>query len=463
MSKLPDIFLNSLQGLPGFDRQQFTDVHEAGASLTSVRINESKWSLKELAAAFPGAERVPWCPSGFYLKTRPSFTFNPLFHAGCYYVQEASSMFLEQAFRQHTSQEPLKVLDLAAAPGGKSTHILSLLPHGSLLVSNEVIRSRAHVLTDNIVKWGQSRCIVTNNDPSAFKKISGYFDVMVVDAPCSGSGLFRRDEAAIDEWSINNVQLCAQRQQRILADALVALKSGGLLIYSTCSYSGEEDEAIADWLVQEFEMESVSLQTEKEWGIVESFSPQAKAAGYRFYPDKVKGEGFFMACFRKKNETSTPKLRPARPEKLSSREKDLVEQWTGKQEDLTYFKFKEQAWALSPGLFNDFCELQPQLNVLSAGLRLGQLMKDKLVPDHALALSLHIAGDVPFTELDDADAIRYLQKQEMQVKPRQTGWQLVRYRGHNLGWINALKNRINNYYPKELRILKQYIDPAVDK
>ena len=124
MSKLPDIFLNSLQGLPGFDRQQFTDVHEAGASLTSVRINESKWSLKELAAAFPAAERVPWCPSGFYLKTRPSFTFNPLFHAGCYYVQEASSMFLEQAFRQHTSQEPLKVLDLAAAPGGKSTHIL---------------------------------------------------------------------------------------------------------------------------------------------------------------------------------------------------------------------------------------------------------------------------------------------------------------------------------------------------
>ena len=210
-------------------------------------------------------------------------------------------------------------------------------------------------------------------------------------------------------------------------------------------------------------MESISLQTEKEWGIVESFSPQAKAAGYRFYPGKVKGEGFFMACFRKKNETSTPKLRPARPEKLSSREKDLVEQWTGKQEDLTYFKFKEQAWALSPGLFNDFCELQPQLNVLSAGLRLGQLMKDKLVPDHALALSLHIAGGVPFTELDDADAIRYLQKQEMQVKPRQTGWQLVRYRGHNLGWINALKNRINNYYPKELRILKQYIHPAVDK
>ena len=266
-------------------------------------------------------EKIPWAEHGYYLESRPSFTFDPLFHAGCYYVQEASSMFLEQALKQTVDlSHPLKVLDLCAAPGGKSTHLLSLISNESLLVSNEVIRSRANILNDNIAKWGCSNVIVTNNDPRDFQRIENYFDVIVVDAPCSGSGLFRRDSEAIEEWSEQNVALCSQRQQRILADVLPALKNGGMLIYSTCSYSKQEDEEICEWLINELKIESLKLKFEENWNVIESDD------GYRFWPDKVKGEGFFIACFRKNNgddeESYFPKVKA---EKFSSREMEILE------------------------------------------------------------------------------------------------------------------------------------------
>ncbi|HYO23166.1 MAG TPA: Fmu (Sun) domain protein, partial [Flavisolibacter sp.] len=237
LMKLPEEFLDSLEGVAGFDKEAFIQVHNEAQAPTSIRINPAKasmvngeWSITiGSSSAVQHSQQIPWTQYGFYLAQRPSFTFDPFFHAGCYYVQEASSMFLEQAFTQLLNlSKPLKVLDLCAAPGGKSTHIQSLLSAESLLVSNEVIKTRSIVLTDNIIRWGCKNVFVTNNDPRAFQKLTGYFDVMVVDAPCSGSGLFRKDEAAIEEWSLNNVTLCSQRQQRILADALPALKEDGL-------------------------------------------------------------------------------------------------------------------------------------------------------------------------------------------------------------------------------------------
>src|SRR4051812_16448287 len=308
---LPDSFLQSLKDVKGFDRLAFEAVHAQGRAEVSIRLNPAKLAMDGPPSALPDDSlqekisgvfdtaavndqrfikdaRVPWCDLGYYLSQRPSFTFDPLFHAGCYYVQEASSMFLEQALRQLLDlSKPLKVLDLCGAPGGKSTHIQSLISPESLLVSNEAIKNRSHVLVDNLIKWGSVNVIVTNNDPSAFQKLEGFFDVMVVDAPCSGSGLFRRDEEAIDEWSLNNVQLCSQRQKRILADVIPALKENGLLIYSTCSYSKEEDEEIADWLVDEFEMKNEKLKIEEGWNIIESFSEKTNSAGYRFYPNRL--------------------------------------------------------------------------------------------------------------------------------------------------------------------------------
>ncbi len=468
--KLPQEFLQSLEGVPGFEKEAFIEVHRQAQAPTSVRINTAKWSIdknepQDSYSSFTihSSQQVPWAKQGFYLQQRPSFTFDPLFHAGCYYVQEASSMFLEQPFRQLLDlSQPLKVLDLCAAPGGKSTHIQSLLSHDSLLVSNEVIKTRSIVLTDNIIRWGCKNVLVTNNDPKAFQDLPSYFDVMVVDAPCSGSGLFRKDEEAIEEWSLNNVALCSQRQQRILADALPSLKEGGLLIYSTCSYSAEEDEEIMDWLAEEMEMENVSLQVGNFPGIIETNSPVSAAVGYRFYPDKIKGEGFFLTCFRKKRSEPVKKLRPAKTEAISAKETKVVEGWIA-DTVLQLIRFRNEVTALPEHILPEFLQLQPILNIQYAGTIVGEVLKEKLVPHHALAQSQIIAKSIAATDLSYDEAIKYLQRQELSVQPQTVGWQVVRFRNHNLGWINALKNRINNYYPKEIRILKARNDTAFEK
>ena len=483
---LPESLLDSLRGVEGFNREAFAKVHEEGRPVVSVRINPAKvmmsngqWAMgnslgnscsnsgQSGAALYPSPftvhDPVPWSQYGFYLPQRPSFTFDPLFHAGCYYVQEASSMFLEQALKQLVDlSQPLKVLDLSAAPGGKSTHIQSLLSKESLLVSNEVIRNRCTVLMDNVIKWGCHNVVVTNNDPAAFKKLAGYFDVIVVDAPCSGSGLFRKDPEAVTEWSLNNVALCSQRQQRILADVFPALKENGLLIYSTCSYSKEEDENIDDWLVEEFEMKNEKLTIEKEWGVVESISAKTNSAGYRFYPDKVKGEGFFIACFRKTTEEKEAKVKSARLEKATAREKTIIQPWLNKN-DIELVKENNSFAAIPVRLMNDYAILRSVLNIQYTGTELGQIMKDKLVPEHSLALSTIISDDIATTELSYQEAIKYLQRQDLAFSPSALGWQTVNYQKHNLGWINALPNRINNYYPKEMRILKRQNDAAFGK
>jgi 16S rRNA C967 or C1407 C5-methylase (RsmB/RsmF family)/NOL1/NOP2/fmu family ribosome biogenesis protein len=464
--KLPEQFLQSLQGLPGYDQEAFVDVHTREENITSIRLNPGKWKVdpKPALSETSGTEGnesplylqrspVPWTQHGYYLDHRPSFTFDPLFHAGCYYVQEASSMFLEQAVLQLADLSvPMKVLDLCAAPGGKSTHLQSLLHPESLLVSNEVIKQRSIVLTDNIIKWGCTNVFVTNNDPRAFQKLPGYFDMMVVDAPCSGSGLFRKDGDAIDEWSLNNVALCSQRQQRILADALPVLKKGGLLVYSTCSYSAEEDEAIADWLVEEMAMENLPLQVDVDWGIISSKAERTGAIGYRFYPDKVQGEGFFLACFRKKSIEDSFRPRPAKQNLLSAKERKALEEWIT-PEGMEFLRFRDAIFAVPKHLLAEYNSLP--LNLQYAGVEVGNIMKEKLVPAHALSQNLLLANAVPSTELSYEEAIRYLQRQDLSVQPEVTGWQTVRYRQHTLGWINALKNRVNNYYPKEIRILKQ--------
>jgi len=394
-------------------------------------------------------EKIPWTEHGYSLSSRPSFTFDPLFHAGCYYVQEASSMFLEQALKQTADlSQPLKVLDLCAAPGGKSTHLLSLISKESLLVSNEVIRSRANILNDNIIKWGCSNVITTNNDPRDFQRVKNYFDVIVVDAPCSGSGLFRRDAEAIEEWSEQNVALCSQRQQRILADVLPALKKRGVLFYSTCSYSEQENELIGKWVEDELKIKNEKLKIDSGWGMIES------ECGYRFWPDKVKGEGFFIACFRKNDdddeEVYFPKIKP---EKFSKQEMEILSRNVN-TDGLSFLRHEAIIYTIPEKLHADMNFLSSKLRVVNCGTKVGEIIKDKLIPDHALALSNIVSDDISRLELDDEQAIQYLKKKELNLQTDKKGWNLVTYQDHPLGWVNILPNRINNYYPKELRILK---------
>lgn len=369
-------------------------------------------------------------------------------------------MFVEQALTQTVDlAQPIKVLDLCAAPGGKSTHLQSLLSPESLLVSNEVIKARAGILKQNIIKWGCTNVVVTNNDPQHFARLESFFDVIVVDAPCSGSGLFRRDEEAIKEWSLEAVQLCSGRQQRILADALPALKEGGVLIYSTCSYSPEEDEAIADWLGKECGMESLSLKVDPAWNIIETISTSTHARGYRFYPDKLAGEGFFLAAFRKRGEEHSSKYKMVKPERLSAKELPVVKEWVC-NENLAFLKHNDRVLALPEVLVESFSILQASLYLQYAGTDVGELMRDKLVPDHALGLSPLLGEKVRRTELPYEEAIRFLQRQDI-FPDTEKGWQVVTYKAQPIGWINALGNRVNNYYPKGSRILKQQNDADI--
>lgn len=450
-NRLPNDLINSLKQDLSSDWQAFVDIHENETKTSSIRLNPLK-PIDHIAFEVDG--EVPWCQHGLYLKKRPIFTLDPFFHAGCYYSQEASSMFLSHAIQQlRLHEKPIKALDLCAAPGGKSTLLNAVLHTGSLLLSNEIIKSRAKVLSDNMMRWGYPNVAVTNNDPSVFKHLPGYFDLLVVDAPCSGSGMFHKDHGAIDEWSLANVKLCSERQRRILAASITSLAENGILFYSTCSYSSEENEEIVDWLIDEFGLETVVVPIEENWGIQLTESSRHKAAGYRFYPHKVRGEGFFFAALRKTSTQSSFTSKKIKNEK-NSIPQAIAERWL----DMTgLYSFEHD------GLFHVFPKAYEQdLNALrhilyfkEAGTVIGKYLNKELIPSHDLAMSVRIRRDLPQLELDSDTALKYLHKDALDHsinKNQLTGWVLVTYEGANLGWIKAMPNRINNYYPKEARI-----------
>jgi len=460
VNNLPGALLNSLQGLPGFDKEAFEKVHQSGEQITSIRFNPKKIFNTQYSIFNEQLDKIPWTGNGYYLSSRPSFTLDPLFHAGVYYVQEASSMFLEEVLKQSIDlSKPIKVLDLCAAPGGKSTLIQSIISNESLLISNEVIKTRVNILSENITKWGASNIVVTNNDPKDFRRLKNYFDVIVVDAPCSGSGLFRKENEAIDEWSTQNVQLCSQRQQRILADTLPSLKDDGILIYSTCSYSKDEDEEICDWLIENYQLSTIHYQLNEEWNIVETKSPKHSGYGYRFYPDKVKGEGFFIAGFKKElhnsgNEIKTLKHRN-KIEKISPKEIEAIKPFLKNPAHFFFIKLNEEIIALPIALENELLILQSALYIKKAGVKLGTVIRDELIPSHELAVSTIISDDINSVEPDKENALQYLRRAEIKLDESRKGWVLLRFRQTPLGWVKILAGRLNNYYPKDWRILNK--------
>lgn len=458
--KIPVDLLVSLKDVKGFDEQQFIEAHQANAPTTSIRINPPK-ETSQLAfnLQLNIKDKVPWSSNGYYLSERPSFTLDPLFHAGAYYVQEASSMFLEQALRQSIDlDQPLKVLDLCAAPGGKSTLLQSLISNESLLVSNELIKARVNILTENIIKWSADNIVVTNNAAKDFQRLEGFFDVIVVDAPCSGSGLFRKDENAIDEWSLQNIMLCKQRQQNILAEILPALQPGGILIYSTCSYSKEENETIADTIMDYTGMQSIQLKTDAGWNIVETQSDQHKAYGYRFYPGKLKGEGFYIASFRNSGERNTDNFQKHKKNKLpriSAVEIGILNKSIKSPDDCFFFKWMNSIFLTNKITGELLPLLMESLYIKNAGVEMGEVIRDEFIPAHALALSKYVSQGANRVEVDTGTALNYLRRKDINIDTEKTGWALLTYKNWGIGWAKILKTRINNYYPKEWRILNK--------
>jgi len=445
----PPAFAQRMQIQLQQDWNDFLSVHKH-PSPTSIRINPLKSNSKDL-------EKIPWTDFGYHLEQRPSFTFDPLFHGGAYYVQEASSMFLEQALKQTIDLlQPLQVLDLCAAPGGKSTHLLSLLNDKSLLVSNETIRSRATILAENIQKWGNNNVVITNNDPEDFQRLEGFFDVIVVDAPCSGEGLFRKDPHASKEWSEENIELCALRQQRILNQVWPSLKKNGILIYCTCTYNERENEDNLNWLVKENKVESVKLKVESSWGVDEVRTKNV--FGYRFYPHKTRGEGFFISVVRKTEEQHEISIHKKKTfDHPTTKIKERLSEWVKVSEGIDFIKHEELILALPKNYIFEIEFLSKFLKVIQKGTAIATAKHDKLIPEHAFALSTKINREnFNSIELSLDDAIAYLRKDVLNLTGEKTGFTLMNFQNVPIGWANLLGNRMNNLYPSAWRIRSEY-------
>ena len=437
---LPETFVNRTINLLGDEFRELEKALEGNAP-TSIRVN-SKMDYR------PSEEKVAWCNTGYYLKERPLFTADPLFHAGVYYVQEASSMFLYQAIIQHFPNART-VLDLCAAPGGKSTLLTQTLTDSSLLVSNEIVRSRAYILAENLIKWGNPNIIVTNNDPKDFEALPGFFDAVVVDAPCSGEGMFRKDPGAILEWSEYNVTLCAARQKEILRSMWGTLKTDGILVYSTCTFNREENEDNVKWICEELGAEILKIDLKGNQDI------RVSDVGYRFYPHKTKGEGFFLSVLRKKTMT-TSSFKSKRDDKKNIKfvTKSNVstfsllnpECWTIIQED-------NQIKGYNAERFNDFMLVNKSLKIMHSGLYLGEMKGNDFIPSSSIAFSKTLnLKNLETVEVDYRTAISFLKKEAIILPDSSRGYILICYKGKPLGWVKNLINRTNNLYPQEWRI-----------
>ena len=460
--KLPAQFEDTMRQLLGDEYDAFRTAL-LGEPAVSIRLNRAKCSAR------PGYEAVPWATDAYYLPERPAFTFDPLLHAGCYYVQEASSMFVEQALRQHLGEARV-ALDLCAAPGGKSTLLRSLLPDDCVLVSNEVMRPRAQVLAENITKWGHPRCIVTSNYPADFTPMGPTFDLILVDAPCSGEGMFRKDEVAVAEWSPENVVTCWQRQRDILTDIWPTLRPGGLLIYSTCTFNTQEDEENVRWMVDTLGAELLPVATEPSWGITPSLVPDV-AHAYRFLPGRTRGEGFFLAVLRKSADTAIADTsRPAKAKKKEKKGKQPAvavpaecKGWLTNANAYTYKALDAEVIALPVDMEPLHATLSDHLYLIKAGITLAELKGRDALPAHDLAMSTALCPDAfARCELTYLDALRYLRREAIAL-PADTprGFVLVTYRDMPLGFVKNLGNRANNLYPNEWRIRSPHL-PDID-
>ncbi len=432
MSVLRTDFVEHLKKNPYIDFERLMDAH-AQEPVISVRQNKHKAKKN-----WPKSAPVPWCSEGAYLPARPYFAHDPCWHAGVYYVQEASSMYLEQAFNNLTiAKSDLRVLDLCAAPGGKTTLLLDCITPDSLLVSNEVVKNRLNILQENATKWGRSNHILASAEAKQWGKLKNAFDVIVVDAPCSGSGLFRKDAAAIDEWSEAQVAVCADRQEQILKEVWSALKPGGYLIYSTCSYSLEENEGMLARLQADESMEFIVTEHPK-----------------RFSPDQIAGEGFFILTIQKAGEWQSfakmdYKAKLQLPKELQHFVKDAV------LESHTPFEHKEN-WYLFPARHYLFLQdLKTLVYIAQAGVEIGYADKKGAHPSAALAWNDALAEGLPAIQVDESQALKYLKREEgWWPESLEKGYYLVCYENWRLGWVKAVQGRLINAYPMEWRLRK---------
>jgi len=454
---LPDAFLEKTRALLGKEAEAlFVALDEP--SPVSIRLNPFKPS-----SIVSGAQ-VPWSSMGQYLPERPAFTFDPLLHAGCYYVQEASSMFVEKALNQVVEiigSQPLNVLDLCAAPGGKSTLLASCLPNDSLLVANELNRLRANILAENLIKWGLPNVVTTQSDATAFSGMTDFFDVILTDVPCSGEGMFRKDPDSVGEWSVDNVNVCASRQRDIVGNIWSSLKPGGFLIYSTCTYNIAENEENVQWICEELGGALVKIPVEQGWGISCAKGPNKELAVNRFFPHRTKGEGFFLSLIQKEgeHESGTSYSKGSRTKSSAGKKAFVVpteiKQLLLNDADFEYYTDRQgRICAFPSNHLVSLRRLEENLRVVHAGVVLGEVKGKDLLPDISLAMSVCLNRNAIKTfDLDKKQAIDYLRREALTLPEAcPLGWVLMCFESQALGWMKNIGNRANNGYPNEWRI-----------
>ena len=457
--RLPEQFISRMQRELGVAEAEALCAALETEPSTSVRLNPAKMAEQKW-----GGGRVAWSDYGYLLSERPAFTLDPDFHAGAYYVQEASSQFagyiVSMAVGGAEACKGQRVLDMCAAPGGKSTHYATLVGERGLVVANEINRSRAAVLADNARKWGLGNMVVTCNDSARVADFEEWFDVVAVDAPCSGEGMFRKSDEACEQWSEANVAMCAERQWEILQNAFRSLKPGGVLLYSTCTFNRTEDEDVVGRACEEFGDELLAVDDipiGDDWGVVTG--REGVFQTFRFFPHRLTGEGMFMAVARKAGLATSrrrmPKARRKVMEAVDKRTAQELSRWVKESEQMRFFAAGDTLYGCRKEHYDEVEALAGTLAVIYSGVAMGQVFKGKLKPDGALALYAGVNHDaVACCEVDEQEALKFLRKQDMDAAQFSEGVNMVLYGGRPLGFVKRVGARVNNMYPNSLRILK---------
>lgn len=431
---------------------------------TTIRVNRDKCSgvdelsvLKEIES-----ERVPWSSQGYYLTQRPKFTYDSAFHAGAYYVQEASSHFVGHILEcVEGDMSGKRVLDTCAAPGGKTTLYSTLVGSEGLVVAGEINRGRASVLADNARKWGLGNIVVVNSDVEPLAKFEMFYDVVAIDAPCSGEGMFRKMSQARDEWSPSSVGLCAKRQGDILRTAWGALKSGGVLIYSTCTFNRWENEGA----LEEFERwcdgevcEAEEVVVADSWGVEKG--QQGSFQTFRFTPSKSRGEGFFVAVARKRESAQGRRRTPKGVKKifapLSKADAAECGRWVVEASKMKFYAVGDTVYGYSAAQSDVVVSLGESLNVIYSGVAMGEVIKGRLNPNGALALFAQLRREqLNVARLESDEMLSYLRRGDVAAERFTEGVNLVTdVDGFAMGFAKRVGGRVNNRYLNSLRIIK---------
>ncbi len=456
MINLPESFVRRVIADMGEEQAQSLFCALEEDTPTAIRYNPYK------CGDTPIDNPIGWSRWGQYLDSRPSFTTDSDFHAGLYYVQEASSQFVGHILSSEDTKGAT-LLDMCAAPGGKTTLYSTLVGEDGVVLANDVDKGRVAVLADNVRKWGIGNVAVSCNQPSQIAQAQGWFDIVAVDAPCSGEGMFRRGDRAREEWSEGAVNICAERQREILESAIEALGQGGVLIYSTCTFNNVENEGVLEWLLSEYEEQIEPYQEvviDENWGVVTGRVGAFQT--FRFYPHRAKGEGLFVAVARKAAPAMGKSVKRGR---LKSKRKVMLpldrasvkecERWVKEPAKVRFSMIGDKIYLHSAAMWEDIRTLSESLNIIYSGVAMGQIFKGKLKPDHALALYYNLNIDnISSAQVEEDDVLNYLRKSNLDATLFSEGINLILSKGSAVGFVKRVGGRVNNLYPNSLRILK---------